>query len=253
MKVRLDTLLVRRNVAADLKKARALIGAGQVLVDDACSDKAGNLHDSDVDIRLKKLRRYVSRGGLKLEKALSHFQINGEGLVCIDVGASTGGFTDCLLQHGVKCVYAVDVAYGQLAWKLRQDPRVITLERCNARNLTTDAIATPLDLAVIDASFISLKALIPPLFPLFGRSIHILALIKPQFELPKGMVARGGVVRNELYRKQAIEKIADFACQLDLTVAGVVPSPIRGPKGNMEFIISLQGARRESHVTPSGA
>ena len=246
-------MLVQRNVATNLQQARALIGAGQVLVNDACSDKAGNLHDDDVDIRLRKLRRYVSRGGLKLERALSHFQINGEGLVCIDVGASTGGFTDCLLQHGVKCVYAVDVAYGQLAWKLRQDPRVIILERCNARNLTTHEIATPLDLAVIDASFISLKALIPPLFPLFGKSIDILALIKPQFELPRDMVERGGVVRNAMYRKQAIEKITDFACQLNLTVAGVVQSPIRGPKGNIECIISLQGERRENHINPSGA
>jgi 23S rRNA (cytidine1920-2'-O)/16S rRNA (cytidine1409-2'-O)-methyltransferase len=240
-------------MASDLKQARALIGAGQVVVNDTCSDKAGNLHDDAVDIRLKTLRRYVSRGGLKLEKALSSYQINGEGLVCIDVGASTGGFTDCLLQHGVKCVYAVDVAYGQLAWKLRQDPRVIILERCNARNLTADEIPIPLDLAVIDASFISLETLIPPLLPLFGKSIHILALIKPQFELPREMVEKGGVVRNEMYRRQAIEKITDFACHLGLTVAGTVQSPIRGPKGNKEFIISLQGTHRENHVTPSGA
>lgn len=240
-------------MASDLKQARALIGAGQVVVNDTCSDKAGNLHDDAVDIRLKKLRRYVSRGGLKLAKALSHFQVNGEGLVCIDVGASTGGFTDCLLQHGVKCVYAVDVAYGQLAWKLRQDPRVIILERCNARNLSTNEIPIPLDLAVIDASFISLETLFPPLLPLFGKNIHILALIKPQFELPREMIEKGGVVRNEVYHRQAIEKISNFACQLNLSVAGIVPSPIRGPKGNQEFIISLQGAHNKTNITPSAA
>lgn len=239
MKERLDELLVRRNLVESIKQARALIGAGQVLVDDTCSDKAGNLHDIDCDIRLRKRERYVSRGGLKLEKALSHFDIEVEGWACMDVGASTGGFSDCLLQHGASRVYAVDVAYGQLAWTLRQDSRIVVLERCNARHLTPQQISELLDLAVIDASFISLKTLIPPLLPLFKSEKRVIALIKPQFELPKDQVGPGGVVRNEGFHRQSVEKIAGFAEELGLAVTGVVESPITGPKGNKEFLLYL--------------
>lgn len=244
MKIRLDELLIKRNLAANLKEARALIGAGAVFVDDCLSDKAGNLHDSSVILRVKTKGKYVSRGGVKLEKALDHFELNVTDAVCLDIGASSGGFTDCLLQRGAGCVYAVDVAYGQLDWKLRQDPRVIVLERFNARKLDRDSIKKAVDLAVMDASFISLRTLIPPLLPLFRNKVHILALIKPQFELPKSDVGQGGVVRTSEGHQQAIDSIILFAEDNDLKVEGVVESPILGPKGNKEFIISLTSAKK---------
>lgn len=237
MKIRLDELLLQRKVVASLKEAQALIGAGSVLINDVVSDKVGILHDSDVEIRLKTKGRYVSRGGLKLEKALDHFQLDINGLSCIDVGASTGGFTDCLLQYGAQRVYAVDVAYGQLAWKLRQDDRVIVLERFNARELNPIVIPEKLDLAAIDASFISLKILLPPLLPLLKNTKTILALIKPQFEVPKENVGKGGVVRNDQCHQEVIEDISLFGSTLGLVVKGVVQSPILGPKGNKEFLI----------------
>lgn len=239
MKIRLDELLLQRKYAATLKEAQSLIGSGSVFVDEVVSDKVGNLHDTEVTIRVKTKGRYVSRGGLKLEKALSHFQLDIKGLVCIDVGASSGGFTDCLLQHGARRVYAVDVAYGQLAWKLRQDERVIVFERLNARELTPALIAEQLDLAVIDASFISLKTLIPPLLPLLDNKKNILALIKPQFEVAKENVAKGGVVKDNRFHKEVIENISVFSSDLGLEARGVVQSPILGPKGNKEFLILL--------------
>ena len=239
MRIRLDELLLRRNLVANLKEAHSLIGAGCVFINDVLSDKVGNLHDSEAEIRVKRKGRYVSRGGLKLEKALETFHIDVSDFHCIDVGASTGGFTDCLLQHGAQRVYAVDVAYGQLAWKLRQDPKVIVLERFNARELSPVVIPEKLDLAVIDASFISLKTLIPPLLPLLNPRKSILALIKPQFEVSKEHVGTGGVVRNDHYHQKVIEDISFFGSTLDLAVKGVVQSPILGPKGNKEFLISL--------------
>lgn len=242
MKIRLDELLLQRKIVATLKEAWGLIGAGSVLINDAVSDKIGNLHDSDAEIRIKTKGRYVSRGGLKLEKALAHFQFDISGFFCIDIGASTGGFTDCLLQHGAQRVYAVDVAYGQLAWKLRQDDRVIVLERFNARQLTPTIIPEKLDLAVIDASFISLKTLLPPLLPLLNNTKTVLALIKPQFEVPKKNVGKGGVVRNNHYHQEVIDDISLFGANLDLTVRGVVESPIRGPKGNREFLICFRAS-----------
>jgi 23S rRNA (cytidine1920-2'-O)/16S rRNA (cytidine1409-2'-O)-methyltransferase len=237
VKIRLDELLLKRKVAANLKEAQALIGAGTVLINDVVSDKVGNLYDSEAQIRIKSKSRYVSRGGLKLEKALVYFKMNINGLFCIDIGASTGGFTDCLLQHGARRVYAVDVAYGQLAWKLRKDDRVVVLERYNARELTTAIIPEKLDLAVIDASFISLKTLLPPLLPLLSATKTIVALIKPQFEVPKENVGEGGVVRSAEDHQEVIEDISAFGATLQLSVNGVVQSPILGPKGNKEFLI----------------
>jgi 23S rRNA (cytidine1920-2'-O)/16S rRNA (cytidine1409-2'-O)-methyltransferase len=191
-----------------------------------------------VALRLKEKCPYVSRGGLKLAKGLSYFDIDARDKVCIDVGASTGGFTDCLLQQGAARVYAIDVAYGQLAWKIRQNPKVVVLERFNAKNISAKDIAgDSLNLAVMDVSFISLTNLLAPIASLFTSAVAILALIKPQFELPKRLVGDGGVVVDPALHRQAIDKIADFAEQIGLRIKGVTDSPILGPKGNREFLI----------------
>lgn len=240
MKTRLDQLVLLHGLAPTLQRAQALIAAGQVLVNDQLADKAGSLFAEDSPIRLRgKTCPYVSRGGIKLAAGLEYFQIDPTGLVCADVGASTGGFTDCLLQHGAAKVYAIDVGYGQLAWKLRQDPRVVVMERTNARNLQAGDLEDPLDLAVIDASFISLKTLLPPLLVFFPETIRVLALIKPQFEVGKGQLGTGGVVRDSDLHEKVIEEIRKFAGGLGLVPVGVSSSPILGPKGNREFLIYL--------------
>ncbi len=245
MKSRLDQLLLLHGLAPTLEKARAIIAAGQVLVNDQPADKVGSLFAEDCEIRLKgKSCPYVSRGGLKLAAGLDYFQIDPTGLVCADIGASTGGFTDCLLQRGAAKVYAIDVGYGQLAWKLRQDPRVVVMERTNARNLQIGDLTEPLDLAVIDASFISLKTLLPPLLVFFSGTIRVLALIKPQFEVGKGKIGTGGVVRDSDLHETVIEEIREFAGKLGLSPVGVSPSPILGPKGNREFLIYLVSERQ---------
>ncbi len=240
MKRRLDELLILRKFADDLVKARALIGAGEVLVDDRRSDKAGALCDIDATIRVKTHCPYVSRGGFKLQAGISHFGLNITGRVCVDVGASSGGFTDCLLQNGAGKVYAVDVSYGLLDWKLRQDPRVVVIERFNARNLSSAQIKESIDLAVFDAAFISLTKLIPAVLPLFKKEVALLALIKPQFELPKEKIGRGGVVKNDGLHQEALDTIQSFALSHHLRSVGVLPSPILGPKGNKEFLIYLK-------------
>lgn len=242
MKVRLDQLLLDRNIARSLAEAQAMIGAGEVYVDDRTADKPGRLYPRTVVLRLKRKCPYVSRGGLKLEKGLSFFHIDAQEKICIDIGASTGGFTDCLLQHGAKKVHAVDVAYGQLAWKIRQDPRVAVLERFNARAITAGDIQNDrLDLAVMDVSFISITSLLPPLLHLFPSSVAIIALIKPQFELPPSRIQEGGVVRDSSLHRQAIDKIVAFAEQMGLVSQGVTESPVLGPKGNREFLIYITG------------
>ena len=237
MKQRLDKLLLDKGLAPSRQKAQALIAAGLVFVDGNRADKAGVQYADDCAIEIKgNSCPYVSRGGLKLAAALEHFKIKPQGYVCADIGASTGGFTDCLLQNGAAKVYAVDVGYGQLDWKLRRDARVVVMERTNARHLTKDNFEEPLNLAVIDASFISLKLLIPPLLPLFQGEIAIVALIKPQFEVGKGKVGKGGVVRDSALHQEVIAGISDFAETLDLLTVAVIPSPILGPKGNIEFL-----------------
>ncbi|RJX34660.1 MAG: TlyA family RNA methyltransferase [Desulfurivibrio sp.] len=241
MKMRLDKLLLARELAATRQKAQALIGAGQVLVGGQVIDKAGTLIAEEALIEIKERCPYVSRGGLKLAKGLDFFQIDPTGMVCADIGASTGGFTDCLLQRGAAKVYAIDVGYGQLDWKLRQDPRVVVMERTNARHLKAGDLAEPLDLAVIDASFISLKLLLPPLPVFFRASPLILALIKPQFEVGKGKVGKGGVVRDQLLHQQVLDEISEYARGLQLRSQGITDSPILGPKGNREFLILLSG------------
>ncbi|MEE4240528.1 MAG: TlyA family RNA methyltransferase [Desulfopila sp.] len=240
MKTRLDVLLVKQNLAESLSEAQALIGAGQVYVDERVADKAGNTYVNEVNIRIKKRCPYVSRGGFKLLEALETFQVDVSRMICADIGASSGGFTDCLLQKGAAKVYAVDVAYGQFSWKLRQDSRVVVIERFNARKISPREVVELLDLAVIDASFISVTKLLPPLIPLFKKEIRIIALIKPQFELPKEMVGKGGVVTQTQAHQQAIDTISSFSSSHGMQTEGVVQSPLLGPKGNKEFLIYLK-------------
>ena len=239
MKVRLDKLLLAKNLAPSRQKAQALIGAGQVLVNNKLADKAGAMVEDSCTLEVKESCPYVSRGGYKLEAGLQYFNIKTAGFICLDIGASTGGFSDCLLQHGALKIYSVDVGYGQLAWKLRQDPRIVVMERTNARYLTTEDFTEPIDFAVIDASFISLKLLIPPLLPLFQKNTSILALIKPQFEVGRGKVGKGGVVRDPALHQEVIDEIVTFCGTLGLESLGITPSPILGPKGNKEFLIHL--------------
>ncbi|HID03742.1 MAG TPA: TlyA family RNA methyltransferase [Desulfobacterales bacterium] len=238
-KIRLDELIVRSGICRDLQQAQRIIGAGEVSIDGRCVDKAGALYPEDALPKVKSKCPYVSRGGYKLKGGLDKFAFDPSGMVCVDVGASSGGFTDCLLQHAASKVYAVDVAYGMLDWKLRQNPNVIVIERFNARNISKKQIPEPIDLAVIDAAFISLTKLIPPLLPLFGNKIAIICLIKPQFELPRTMIPKGGVVKDPEHHQQAIEKIKTFACNIGLKADRVEPSPILGPKGNIEFLLYI--------------
>jgi len=239
MKIRLDSLLMEKKLADTLQKAKALIGAGKVLVNDHVADKAGQQVDQGVNIIVKDDLPYVSRGGIKLAAGLDFFNLSPEGFVCADIGASTGGFTDCLLQRGAAKVYAIDVGYGQLAWKLRQDERVVVLERTNARHLQPGDLPRELDFAVIDASFISLRMLVPPLLSFFSNLVSLVALIKPQFEVNRDKVSKGGVVKDTALHEKTIADITDFAGSLGLKSLGVTPSPILGPKGNREFLIYL--------------
>jgi 23S rRNA (cytidine1920-2'-O)/16S rRNA (cytidine1409-2'-O)-methyltransferase len=238
-KDRLDTLLVEKELAPTRAQARSLIMQGAVFVDGERVDKAGVLVKVDSDITVKdSSQKYVSRGGRKLEAALTGFDINVSGNIALDIGASTGGFTDCLLQHGAEKVYAVDVGYGQLDWKLRNDERVIVLEKLNARYLKPEDIREKVDIAVIDVSFISLTMVIPALTQILKPGGNLLALIKPQFEVGKGQVGKGGIVRDEAKHHEVVEKIRSFLDGLGFTVAGVIDSPILGAQGNKEFLIS---------------
>jgi 23S rRNA (cytidine1920-2'-O)/16S rRNA (cytidine1409-2'-O)-methyltransferase len=241
VKERIDRLLVQRQLAGSRERAKALILAGRVLVDDHVVDKVGTQVFADAEIRLKgEDIPYVSRGGLKLAEALVTFGLDVSGRTAIDVGASTGGFTDCLLQSGAAHVFAVDVGYGQLAWSLREDQRVTNLERTNIRNLTLEQIGSTVDLAVIDASFISLEKVLPPTLALLSPESDIVALIKPQFEVGKGQVGKGGVVRDQKQHDEVVEKVKRLAVELGCNVEAVCESPVLGPKGNREFLIHLQ-------------
>jgi 23S rRNA (cytidine1920-2'-O)/16S rRNA (cytidine1409-2'-O)-methyltransferase len=241
-KIRLDVLLVDRGICQSRERARALIMAGAVLVEETKMDKAGALILPDAEIRIEgEDNPYVSRGGLKLKGALSAFDIDVRDLVALDVGASTGGFTDCLLQAGARKVYAVDVGYGQLAWKLRTDARVVSLERTNIRYFEGAEIKDTIDLTTIDASFISLRLVIPAVQRLVKKKDAIvLALIKPQFEAGRDEVEKHGVIRNPEVHERVIEGIKKFCCEMGLTVVGVSESPLTGPKGNREFFICLK-------------
>ncbi|MBI2361130.1 MAG: TlyA family RNA methyltransferase [Deltaproteobacteria bacterium] len=237
---RLDKLLLARGLVATREQGQRRILAGEVLVDDRPAVKAGSLVDRDVSIRLRGKRfPYVSRGGAKLQAALKSFSIDVRDRVVLDVGASTGGFTDCLLAHGARRVYAVDVGYGQLDWKLRTNPRVVVLEKRNIRYLGREEFAESPEVATVDVSFISLRLVLPRVKELLAPKGEIVALIKPQFEVGKGKVGRGGVVRRTEEHLQVIEEIGAAAREVGLRVAGVCESPLLGPKGNKEFFIHL--------------
>ncbi len=240
-KERIDKLMVQQQLTGSRDRARALILAGRVLVDDKVVDKVGAQVYIDSAIRLRgEDIPFVSRGGLKLAKALESFDVAVAGCIAIDVGASTGGFTDCLLQNGAEKVVAVDVGYGQLAWKLRDDDRVVNLERTNIRHLTIDQLEVTPELAVIDASFISLEKVLPATLALLKPGSDVVALIKPQFEVGKGQVGKGGVVRDPEQHAQVVEKIKLLATHLGCSVLDVCESPLLGPKGNREFLIHLR-------------
>jgi len=242
-KRRLDTLLVERGLVESRERAQSLILAGKVKVDGQVAHKAGRKVPADAEIALEEALPYVSRGGLKLEEALGRFRLDVSGLICADVGASTGGFTDCLLQHGAAKVYAIDVGYGQLAWELRQDPRVVVLERTNIRYLKS--LPEPINLATIDVSFISLELVLPPVLNLLKPQGQIIALVKPQFEAGREQVGKGGVVRDPEVHGKVLHKVARVAQDLALQVLGLIPSPLKGPAGNVEFFIHLsRGGKR---------
>ena len=237
-KIRLDTLLVERGIAPTVEKARALIMAGSVKIDTLCMDKAGALVSPDAQLSIKgEEHPYVSRGGLKLKGALEHFALDVKGEVVLDVGASTGGFTDCLLQAGARKVFAVDVGYGQLAWKLREDPRVVVIERTNIRHYDGADLDEKPTLAVIDVSFISLKTVIPAVLPLVADNARILALIKPQFEAQRDEVGKNGVVEDAAVHERVVGEIVSFCRSKNLDVEGTCASPLLGPAGNKEFFI----------------
>jgi 23S rRNA (cytidine1920-2'-O)/16S rRNA (cytidine1409-2'-O)-methyltransferase len=239
-KKRLDIILVEKKMVESRQRSQALILAGRVFVNDLLADKPGRPTSPDDRISVKgEDNPFVSRGGLKLAHGLRQFSVEATGLTCLDVGASTGGFTDCLLQFGAAHVFAVDVGYGQLAWSLRNDPRVTVIERSNIRYLDAGAIPSPIDLAVIDVSFISLKIVVPAILKYLKTPSRIIALIKPQFEVGKGKIGKGGIVRETILHQQVIEDLCAFFSAGGLTCESVVLSPISGAKGNKEFIISM--------------
>lgn len=238
-KQRLDLLLVERNLFESRERARRIIMAGEVLVNDQKIDKAGTLVSTDCTIRLLGADiPFVSRGGLKLSKALETFSIELEGKIAADIGASTGGFTDCMLQRGAKKVFAIDVGYGQLDWKLRNDPRVVNMERTNIRHVTRDMLGEPIEFASIDVAFISLEKVLPTVFDLIDQG-EVVALIKPQFEAGRSLVGKHGVVRDQKVHVDVIEKVIDSARSLGFAIGGLTFSPIKGPEGNIEYLVRL--------------
>ena len=247
MKERLDVLLVKRNLADSREKAKALIMSGIVYVNGQKEDKAGTTFDETAPIEVRgNTLKYVSRGGLKLEKAMTHFGVELKDKICMDVGASTGGFTDCMLQNGATKVYSVDVGHGQLAWKLRNDERVVCMERTNARYLTREEIPDELDFASIDVSFISLKLIFPALYGLLREGGEIACLIKPQFEAGREKVGKKGVVRDPAVHLEVLEHFLIHAKENHFTVLGITYSPIRGPEGNIEYLGFLRKSEEPS-------
>lgn len=241
-KERIDQLLVNRNFFASRERAKAAIMSGLVFINEEKIDKPGTKVDVAANIRVKgDLHPFVSRGGLKLLKAIQLFDLSMQDRIMMDIGASTGGFTDCALQYGVSKVYAIDVGYGQLAWSLRNDPRVIVMERTNFRHLTTDDLIGPLpDLATIDVSFISLRLILPNLCNFLPVGGEVIALVKPQFEAGKEQVGKNGVVRDPKIHELVLQQILDFVKELDFILRGITFSPIQGGEGNIEFLLYLQ-------------
>lgn len=241
MKERLDVLLVNKQLAPSREKAKAMIMEGIVFVNGVREDKAGASFPQTADIEVRGTTlKYVSRGGLKLEKAMEHFHISLEGKICMDIGASTGGFTDCMLQNGAKKVYAVDVGYGQFAWKLRQDSRVVCMEKTNIRYVTPEDIGEQLDFASVDVSFISLTKVLGPAKELLNDQGEMVCLIKPQFEAGREKVGKKGVVRDAAVHREVIERVIDFSEELGFRVKNLGFSPIKGPEGNIEYLVYLQ-------------
>ena len=241
MKERLDVLLVKRGLAPSREKAKAIIMSGIVFVDNEREDKAGTTFDEKVNIEVRgKTLKYVSRGGLKLEKAMDVFGVKIEGKTCMDVGASTGGFTDCMLQNGAVKVYSVDVGHGQLAWKLVQDDRVICMDRTNIRYVTPDQIDDVLDFASIDVSFISLTKVLLPVKNLLKENGQIVCLIKPQFEAGREQVGKKGVVRDKAVHLEVVERILAYASGIGFQILNLEFSPIKGPEGNIEYLVQLE-------------
>lgn len=236
MKVRLDVMLAERGLAESREKAQALVLAGEVLVDGIPARKPGQPVSAEAEIVVRARPAHVSRGGLKLEAAIGHWHIQVAGRICLDVGASTGGFTDCLLQHGAARVHAVDVGSGQLDWKLRTDPRVILRERLNARYLRYEQIGEPVDLAVCDVSFISVTLILPAIAPLLREAGEMVILVKPQFEVGRDQVGKGGIVRDPQLHRAACERVETAVREMNFQT-DIIPSPILGAEGNREFLL----------------
>lgn len=251
MKERLDVLLVQRGMAPSREKAKAMIMAGEILVDGEREDKAGSMFPETVTITQKgRPLPYVSRGGLKLEKAMTHFGLELDGKICMDVGASTGGFTDCMLQNGAAKVYAVDVGHGQLDWKLRNDERVVCMERTNIRYVTPEDIQEPVQFVSIDVSFISLTKVLLPVRGLMEENAQMTALIKPQFEAGREKVGKKGVVRDKKVHEEVIRLVTVYASSIWFQVMGLDYSPIKGPEGNIEYLLYLK-KQEEGYVQES--
>ena len=251
-KERLDVLLTQRGLCESRSKAQALIMSGEVYVDGQKCDKAGTPVDETASIEIRGSHcPYVSRGGLKLEKALRDFGIDPSGWVCSDSGASTGGFTDCLLQQGAKKVFAIDVGYGQLAWSIRTDPRVVCMERTNIRYVTPEQLGEPLDFSVVDVSFISLRLVLPAIKALLKPTGQLVCLIKPQFEAGKDKVGKKGVVRDPAVHEEVLQNFISLAKSLDFTIRNLTFSPVKGPEGNIEFLahLSMQPGE-DSYLAP---
>ncbi len=246
MKERLDVLIVQRGLAPSREKARTMIMEGNVFVAGQREDKAGSTFDEKAEIEVRgNTLKYVSRGGLKLEKAITNFGIDLKDKICMDIGASTGGFTDCMLQNGARKVYAVDVGYGQFAWKLRQDPRVVCMEKTNIRYVTPEKIADILDFASADVSFISLEKVLPAANELLSPEGEMVCLIKPQFEAGREKVGKKGVVRDPKVHKEVVERILTFAQEIGFCVKNLEFSPIKGPEGNIEYLVHIKKGGKE--------
>lgn len=241
MKKRLDVLVFEKGYAESREKAKAIIMAGEIFVDNQKADKCGQSYDENVNIEFRgKAPKYVSRGGLKLEKAIENFNLDLKGKITMDIGASTGGFTDCMLQNGAEKVYSIDVGYGQLAWKLRNNPRVINLERTNMRKVTRELVPDKIDFFSIDVSFISIKLLLPVARELLSDNAEAVCLIKPQFEAGREKVGKKGVVRDPLVHIEVVDGIYNFCLENGFSVLNLDYSPIKGPEGNIEYLIHIK-------------
>ena len=254
IKKRLDLLLVEQGYADSRSKAQAIIMSGQVYVAGQKADKPGISYEESVELEVRGAScPYVSRGGLKLEKALRDFGVDPTGFVCSDSGASTGGFTDCLLQQGASKVFAIDVGYGQLDWKIRSDPRVVVMERTNVRYVTPEQLGEPLDLSVVDVSFISLRIVLPVIKTFLKPTGQVLCLIKPQFEAGRDKVGKKGVVRDPETHKEVLDDFIALANELNFTILGLTFSPVKGPEGNIEFLGHLTLAAKDGIHPDTGS